>query len=117
MNTSDTTPTGQQNVMGIQNTAVPTIIPTEPLLPTATPTITPTNIPSATKIISPTKRPVQPTALPLKVKTDTDGGFACNCSKTCPNMSCSEAQYQLKVCGCKARDADKDGIACDAQCQ
>ena len=43
--------------------------------------------------------------------------YACNCSKTCPNMSCAEAQYQLTVCGCGARDADKDEIACDSQCQ
>jgi micrococcal nuclease len=43
-------------------------------------------------------------------------GWACNCKKTCPNMSCAEAQYQLNSCGCSARDADKDGTACDAQC-
>lgn len=44
--------------------------------------------------------------------------YSCNCSKTCGQMSsCAEAQYQLNVCGCKARDADKDGIACDADCQ
>jgi len=46
------------------------------------------------------------------------GSFTCNCSKTCAQMSsCEEAQYQLDVCGCKARDADKDGIACDSDCQ
>lgn len=45
------------------------------------------------------------------------GSYTCNCSKTCPNMSCTEAQYQLNVCGCSARDNDKDGIACDVQCQ
>ena len=50
---------------------------------------------------------------PLKSTTE----FTCNCSKTCPNMSCSEAQYQLNSCGCSARDADGDGTACDAQCQ
>ena len=34
--------------------------------------------------------------------------------KTCKEISsCAEAQYQLKTCGCKARDADLDGIACD----
>ncbi len=43
-------------------------------------------------------------------------GWACNCKKTCPNMSCAEAQYQLNSCGCSARDADHDGTACDAQC-
>ncbi|OGM76145.1 hypothetical protein A2188_01645 [Candidatus Woesebacteria bacterium RIFOXYA1_FULL_43_9] len=49
----------------------------------------------------------------------TNGGsYVCNCSKTCPQMSsCTEAQYQLDVCGCSARDADDDGIACDSDCQ
>jgi micrococcal nuclease len=46
------------------------------------------------------------------------GSYTCDCSKTCPNMSsCEEAQYQLNVCGCTRRDGDKDGIACDADCQ
>lgn len=44
-------------------------------------------------------------------------GWACNCKKTCAAMSCQEAQYQLNSCGCSARDADKDGVACDSQCQ
>ncbi|MBN1916067.1 thermonuclease family protein [Candidatus Dojkabacteria bacterium] len=40
--------------------------------------------------------------------------WACDCSKTCSQISsCAEAQYQLNTCGCKARDADHDGIACD----
>jgi micrococcal nuclease len=43
--------------------------------------------------------------------------YTCNCKKTCPNMNCEEAQFQLNSCGCSARDADKDGIACDTQCQ
>ena len=44
--------------------------------------------------------------------------YACNCKKTCAQMSsCQEAQYQLNVCGCSARDADKDGVACDSDCQ
>ncbi|MFA7209562.1 MAG: thermonuclease family protein [Parcubacteria group bacterium] len=46
------------------------------------------------------------------------GSFACNCSKACAQMSsCAEAQYQLDVCGCTKRDADKDGVACDSDCQ
>ncbi len=45
-------------------------------------------------------------------------GYACNCKKTCTQMSsCAEAQYQLNVCKCSARDADHDGVACDADCQ
>jgi micrococcal nuclease len=43
--------------------------------------------------------------------------YSCNCSKTCDQMGCPEAQYQLNSCGCSRRDADKDGIACDTQCQ
>lgn len=45
------------------------------------------------------------------------GSYSCNCSKTCAQMDCAEAQYQLKSCGCSKRDADKDGTACDADCQ
>lgn len=42
----------------------------------------------------------------------------CNCSKTCNEMSsCAEAQHQFNDCGCSARDADHDGIACDEDCQ
>lgn len=50
--------------------------------------------------------------------SDGVGSYTCDCSKTCSKMSsCDEAQYQLSVCGCKARDTDNDGIACDRQCQ
>lgn len=79
-------------------------------------------------VVTPTV--VQATKAPTKVQTGgtqgqqsqtqqvpATGSYTCNCSKTCPNMSCAEAQYQLNVCGCSARDADKDGIACDTQCQ
>ncbi len=46
------------------------------------------------------------------------GSYTCDCSKTCGKISsCDEAQYQLNVCGCRARDADGDGIACDSMCQ
>lgn len=48
---------------------------------------------------------------------NTSSSFACNCSKTCPQMGCAEAQYQLNSCGCSRRDADHDGVACDADCQ
>lgn len=45
---------------------------------------------------------------------NTNGSYSCNCSKTCEQISsCAEAQYQLNICGCKQRDADRDGIACD----
>ena len=44
--------------------------------------------------------------------------WTCNCKKSCAQMSsCAEAQYQLNICGCSARDNDKDGVACDSDCQ
>ena len=53
-----------------------------------------------------------------KPVTKPKPSYTCDCSKTCPNMSsCEEAQYQLNVCGCSARDGDNDGIACDTDCQ
>lgn len=56
---------------------------------------------------------VLPSARPI-----SDGSYVCDCSKSCAKMSsCDEAQYQLNVCGCSRRDADGDGIACDADCQ
>lgn len=78
--------------------------------PTMTP-IPPTTKPTATPY--PTTAPQTYTA-----PVDTSGGYVCNCSKTCSQMSsCEEAQYQLNTCGCRARDGDRDGIACDSQCQ
>lgn len=84
------------------------------------PTVRPTSKPLPTKAST-----VQPTATQVQVETNvvplpnnSDSSWSCNCSKTCPQMSsCAEAQYQLNSCGCQARDADKDGIACDSDCQ
>lgn len=59
-------------------------------------------------------------ATPTPSSSSNLGGtvaYSCNCSKTCAQMDCAEAQYQLKSCGCSRRDADKDGVACDADCQ
>jgi len=66
-----------------------------------------------------TSQQAQPqTTTPTQPPSQTSGSYTCDCSKTCSQMSsCAEAQYQLNVCGCKARDADKDGIACDSDCQ
>lgn len=45
------------------------------------------------------------------------GGWTCDCSKTCPQMSsCEEAYYQLNVCGCSIRDGDNDGVPCENIC-
>ncbi len=66
----------------------------------------------------PTPTPVKnPTGNTQGQQNADPGSYVCNCSKTCPNLSCAEAQYQLNVCGCSQRDADDDGIACDVQCQ
>ena len=48
--------------------------------------------------------------------TSDPGGYECNCSKTCPNMTCDEAYFQLESCGCTVRDGDGDGVPCEAQC-
>lgn len=84
------------------STSAPTIKPTLRLQPKV-----PTSIPTTS----------QTYFIPV-VPNTSDGSYVCDCSKTCPNMSsCVEAQYQLNVCGCQARDGDKDGIACDSDCQ
>ncbi len=59
-----------------------------------------------------------PVIIPVPVASKSTGdSYSCNCSKTCAQMSCSEAQYQLNTCGCSRRDGDGDGLACDSQCQ
>jgi len=66
----------------------------------------------------PAVKSVSTTAPQATQQQSGEGSYACNCSKTCSQMSsCAEAQYQLNVCGCSARDADGDGIACDSDCQ
>lgn len=112
---NEATPTLTQTIVTITTTLEPTII-----TPTQIPTLEPTKItPQPTSI--PTKKS---TPVPLKttapqktpVSTPIQNKYVCNCSKTCPNMTCPEAQYQLNICGCSARDKDNDGIACDTQC-
>lgn len=83
--------------------------------PTTIPKQMATTKPSTPKPVSNTTNYVPTTT--TQTVNNTGGAYTCNCSKTCPNMSCSEAQYQLNTCGCSARDADDDGIACDSQCQ
>lgn len=56
----------------------------------------------------------QPEPTPAPVTSPT---YVCNCSKTCTQITtCSEARYQLNVCGCGARDGDNDGIPCENLC-
>ena len=42
--------------------------------------------------------------------------FSCNCSKTCGQMTCEEAYFQLNQCGCSRRDGDHDGVPCENVC-
>lgn len=111
-----------ENTQSLELTPAPTKASTP--TPTKQPTPTPTKISyptlAPTKIIYPTATPrpivVYPTSTPVPNITapQTSGGFACNCSKTCTQISsCAEAQYLLNSCGCGARDGDNDGIACD----
>lgn len=78
-------------------------------------------IPTPAPIVVPKPTVIIPTVPAQKVSptvntptANTQNTYRCDCSKTCTQISsCSEAQYLLNSCGCKARDADKDGIACD----
>lgn len=117
---SSSTPTSKPVKAVVEVTQIPTstLAPTSsapsPTVAIQKPTTTP--IPPTTK---PTATPY-PTTAPqtYTAPVDTSGGYACNCSKTCSQMSsCAEAQYQLNTCGCSARDGDHDGVACDSQCQ
>ena len=57
---------------------------------------------------------VKATSTPIQNTQNSSGSFVCDCSKACTEISsCTEAQYQLKTCGCSKRDKDGDGIACD----
>jgi micrococcal nuclease len=80
-------------------------------------TVAPTIAPKAfTAPLVPSKA-TQKVVAPIPV-AESGGSWACNCSKTCAQMSsCAEAQYQLNNCGCSKRDGDDDGIACDSDCQ
>ncbi len=84
-------------------------------------TPTPTRRPTIASTPRPTQAVVQSNTGGTSVNNTpaaVGGAYTCNCSKTCSQMSsCAEAQYQLNSCGCSARDADDDGIACDSDCQ
>lgn len=72
---------------------------------------TPLPLPTV-QYIPPTQSPIQSQSSP---NTYQSGGYSCDCGKTCPEISsCEEAQFQLNTCGCRQRDADHDGIACDS---
>lgn len=96
---------------------------TETLTPTPTitlfPSFTPTPTlprPTYTPYRFPTSTPVPPPQV-FESSQQTSSGYSCNCAKTCPNLSCDEAYFQLQQCGCSARDGDSDGVPCEAQCR
>ncbi len=66
---------------------------------------------------APTPTP-EPTGTPVASASATipTPTFVCDCTKECGRMSCSEAEYMLKTCGCTNRDTDGDGIACKSDC-
>ena len=106
--TSQSNPSISSQLNPTQKTEFPLVSKIPSVLPTKTPIV----------IKSPYATPITVTQQKTIDSNNTNGGnYSCNCSKTCPNLSCAEAQYQLNVCGCKARDADHDSIACNAQCQ
>lgn len=112
---SPTTMATVQPTIRETSTNHPSISPIPTAIASPTPAAKPTTIPSTPK---PTVKPVA-TPVPTTTATSTNpspnsGSYACDCSKACTEIStCSEAQYQLKTCGCSQRDIDGDGIACD----
>ena len=67
--------------------------------------------------VLPTVEPdLKPTAIASPSTPVPTPTFVCDCTKSCERMSCSEAQFMLKACGCTNRDANNDGVACETQC-
>lgn len=81
---------------------------------TPTPTVKGTTTDGQTTTPTPTQYIAPSTPTPT---SPPSGGYTCNCSKTCSQMSsCEEAYYQLNTCGCSKRDGDKDGVPCEIIC-
>ena len=57
-----------------------------------------------------------PAPAPISTPVSVAPSYVCNCSKTCGAMTCDEAYFQLNQCGCRARDADSDGVPCESIC-
>lgn len=64
--------------------------------------------------------PQPPLIVPVAVTFDpppTTTAWMCNCSRQCTEMvSCEEAYFQMRICGCAARDEDGDGVPCENVC-
>ncbi len=88
------------------------------LEPVTTPTIEPIvePEPEPAPVVQPTPAPVvEPEPAPVAMPT-TGSSYTCNCFKTCAQMDCAEAYYQLNTCGCSKRDNDNDGVPCESKC-
>jgi endonuclease YncB( thermonuclease family) len=57
-----------------------------------------------------------PVPAPVSTPVPAGPGYACNCQKTCGQMTCDEAYFQLNQCGCSRRDGDRDGVPCEDIC-
>lgn len=102
--------------------------PTDMPQPTAVPEPTSTRVPQPTATqIPPTQAPQQvqpsstamppPTSAPVQQEVAApQPAYGCDCSKTCTQMGCEEAYFQLNQCGCSRRDGDSDGIPCENVC-
>lgn len=53
----------------------------------------------------------------IEDKRTFKNSYICDCSKTCAELSCEEANFQFKECGCSERDGDGDGLACNSLCK
>lgn len=82
---------------------------------TKSPTPASLSTPNPTIVPAQTSKPKPTTPITPSPNKSQNSNWTCNCSKTCTEISsCAEAQYQLNTCGCRTRDADHDGIACDS---
>ncbi len=78
-----------------------------------------TKVPTITKTQTTKKnQPIETTTTQDKtIKTNSNSGFVCDCSKSCTKISsCEEAYFQLNNCGCSVRDSDGDGVPCESLC-
>lgn len=77
------------------------------------------NLPVRTAPVAPVTpvQPMQPVA-PMQPEQPAAPAFVCDCSKTCSQMvSCEEAYFQLRDCGCAERDHNNNGVPCETICR
>ncbi|CAN5212386.1 hypothetical protein BH09PAT2_BH09PAT2_04570 [soil metagenome] len=120
------TPIVKQRIVTVVVTAtdipLPSVTAIQAVEPSPTNTSKPTirafaPIVASTSTPYPTAVYIAPISTSAPAQESSSGGYGCNCSRTCSQMSCDEAYYQLNQCGCSARDGDGDGVPCEAQCR